>query len=289
MQRHLIVTADDFGLHAAVNDAVEHANRAGILTAASLMVAAPAAADAVRRARRLPHLRVGLHLVLADGWASLPASQIPGIADANGHMDNRLFSRGIRYFGSSSVRSQLEAEIRAQFAQFSRTRLALDHVNVHKHLHLHPTILGILIRVARDYGARAIRVPDEPYWAARNTGWNLVVSRALLAPWVMLMKHRLRVAGVFHNDAVFGIARSGAMDEEHLLDVLSRLPPGVSEIYSHPATESGAAIAATMSNYRHSDELAALLSPRVRAAIAAMNVRRGGYSDVLQQVGRSLG
>ncbi|MDE0854568.1 MAG: ChbG/HpnK family deacetylase, partial [Nevskia sp.] len=55
----LIVTADDFGLHAAVNEAVELAHRDGVLTAASLMVGAPAAADAVQRARRLPRLRVG--------------------------------------------------------------------------------------------------------------------------------------------------------------------------------------------------------------------------------------
>src|SRR5262245_26273664 len=69
--RGLIVTADDFGLHEAVNDAVERAHRDGVLTAASLMVGAPAAADAIDRARRLPSLRVGLHVVLADGPAVL--------------------------------------------------------------------------------------------------------------------------------------------------------------------------------------------------------------------------
>ncbi len=60
----LIVTADDFGAAVEVNEAIETAHRDGILTATSLMVAAPAAADAVARARRIPSLRVGLHLVL---------------------------------------------------------------------------------------------------------------------------------------------------------------------------------------------------------------------------------
>jgi hopanoid biosynthesis associated protein HpnK len=289
VQRHLIVTADDFGMHEAVNEAVEQASRAGILTAASLMVSGAAAADAVRRAKRLPNLRVGLHLVLADGWASLPPTQIPGLADSRGHMDSAMFSRGVRYFASPSVRSQLEAEIRAQFAAFAKTRLALDHVNVHKHFHLHPTILNLLIRVARDHGARAIRVPDEPFWfAARNAKSDAILAAAMLAPWISYMKHRLRAAGIFHNDRVFGIAESGAMDESQILAVLSRLPPGVTEIYLHPATMSGTAIAGTMPNYRHADELAALLSPRVRTAMSATNVRRGGYSDVLQRVGRSL-
>ena len=289
MQRHLIVTADDFGLHEAVNDAVEQASRGGVLTAASLMVNGPAAADAIRRARRLPNLRVGLHLVLADGWASLPPQQIPGLADAQGHMDDKLIARGIRYFLSRPLRGQLEAEIRAQFAAFARSHLLLDHVNAHKHFHLHPTILDCLIRVARDCGARCMRVPDEPFWfAARSAGRKAAFSAALLTPWILLMKHRLRLAGIFHNDCLFGIAGSGAMDQEQMLAVLERLPIGITEIYMHPAAISGASIAATMPNYRHADELAALLSPEVRAAIGALNVRRGGYSDVLQQAGRSL-
>ena len=40
--RGLIFTADDFGLHPAINDAVEQAHRHGVLNAASLMVGAPA-------------------------------------------------------------------------------------------------------------------------------------------------------------------------------------------------------------------------------------------------------
>ena len=289
MQRHLIVTADDFGLHEAVNDAVEQASNRGILTAASLMVTGPAAADAVRRARRLPNLRVGLHVVLADGRASLPPSQIPGVADADGRMDDAMFSRGIRYFFGRAIRNQLAAEIRAQFAAFARTHLAMDHVNVHKHFQLHPTILSLLVQIAREYGARAMRVPDEPCWfAARGANPGAAIKGALLAPWVALMKHQLGTAGLFHNDQLFGIAHSGAMHEKRMLDVLSRLPLGVTEIYLHPATVSGAAVAGSDPGYRHSDELAALLSPRVREALTATNVRRGGYGDVLQRVGRSL-
>jgi hopanoid biosynthesis associated protein HpnK len=289
MQRHLIVTADDFGLHQAVNEAVEQASRRGILTAASLMVSGSAAADAVHRARQLPNLRVGLHVVLADGLASLPHQQIPAIADATGHMGDDMFVRAVRFFSSASARRQLEAEIRAQFAAFARTGLSLDHVNAHKHFHMHPTILGTLIRIAREYGARAMRVPEEPFWfAARNAGWSAALAGTLLTPSLALMRHRLRAAGIFHNDTVFGISQSGAMDEARLLAILARLPRGVTEIYLHPATMSGRAVSPSMPGYRHADELAALLSPKVRAALAALNVRRGGYGDILQNIGRSL-
>lgn len=281
MSRFLIITADDFGLHTAVNEAVERASRAGVLTAASLMVAAPAAADAVRRARDLPQLRVGLHLVLADGYAVLPREQIPALVDASGRFGDRMFIDGVRFFALATVRRQLEAEIRAQFQAFCASGLRLDHVNAHKHFHLHPTLLAMLLRIGRDYGlgdrrgdvSIGVRVPAEPIWAG---GANSI----LLAPWLTLMKHRLRRAGIPHNDQVFGVSGSGKMDRNRLLRILARLPPGTSEIYLHPAMQSGAAIAASMQGYRHTDEFEALMSPQVKAAMTAINVPCGGFSDL---------
>jgi hopanoid biosynthesis associated protein HpnK len=289
VSRFLIVTADDFGLHTSVNEAVERASRAGVLTAASLMVAEPAAADAIARARELPQLRVGLHLALADGRSRLPPDRIAALVDANGRFRNRMFVDGMRFFALPHVRRQLEAEIRAQFEAFAATRLRLDHVNAHKHFHLHPTLLTMLLRIGRDYGlgvpvaqSVGMRVPDEPLWTAH-------ASAILLSPWLRLMKRRLRRAQIPHNDHVFGVADSGHMSEQRLLQILARLPEGVTEIYLHPATESGTAIAASMTDYRHADELAALMSPQVRAALAAMtaiDVSCGGYSDLADSAGQ---
>ncbi len=275
----LIVTADDFGLHPAVNRAVEQAARLGILTATSLMVGAAAAADAVRRARELPGLAVGLHLVLADGWPVLPASKIPALVDARGRFGNNMVRDGVRFFALPAVRRQLEAEIRAQFQAFADTGLPLDHVNAHKHFHLHPTLLEMLLRIGREFGVTAVRLPREPAWVARRAGGAIAGSAVagLLSPWLAIMRRRLRAAQIAHNDYVFGMSDSGAMDEARLLEILGRLPDGVTEIYLHPAVESGAAIAPSMSGYRHADELAALVSPRVRAAVAACGAATGGF------------
>jgi hopanoid biosynthesis associated protein HpnK len=296
-ERFLIVTADDFGIHEAVNEAVSAASRAGVLTAASLMVGAPAASDAVRRARELPQLRVGLHLVLADGFAMLPREQIPDLVDEHGRFGDGMWLDGVRYFALPSLRRQLEAEIRAQFAAFARTGLVLDHVNAHKHFHLHPTLLRMIVRVGREFGMTAVRVPQEPLWysSGRAAGpggsgggghgrWGprlgAMAANAFLLPWVGLMKARLRAGGIACNDQVFGIAGTGRLDEEALLDILANLPAGVTEIYLHPAVDTEAPIAPTMSEYRHSAELAALLSSRVAAAVAATGASRGGYRDV---------
>jgi chitin disaccharide deacetylase len=288
MKTSLIVTADDFGLHEAINEAVGKGSAAGVLTAASLMVGAPATADAVRRARELPELRVGLHLVMADGWAVLPRRLIPALVDEDGRFANRLFLDGIRYATLPKVRLQLEAEIRAQFAAFARTGLLLDHVNAHKHFHLHPMLLNIIVRIGREFGMHAIRVPDEPLWfSMRGAIFAGAANAALLAPWLAMMRWRLRAAGIAYNDRVFGVTCSGSMDEGTLLAILARLPPGVSEIYLHPAMPTQTAITSSTASYRHGDELDGLLSARVRIAVAATGAVRGGYRDLIPERTRS--
>jgi hopanoid biosynthesis associated protein HpnK len=269
----LIITADDFGLHASVNRAVERAHRDGVLSAASLMVGSPAARDAVERARACPSLRVGLHLVLADGAPVLAPRLIPDLVDASGRFGSRMVRDGFRFFFLPRVRRQLALEIRAQFEAFAATSLVLDHVNAHKHFHLHPTVLSLTLQVGREFGLRAVRLPFD----AGLPAW--------LRPWLLLLRARLRAAGIAHNDYIVGLNLSGRFDEDALLAALQALPPsGVGELYLHPALESGAAIAASMAGYRHADEFAALVSPRVgqaRERLRARGFRFGGFADLL--------
>src|SRR5690348_16020968 len=119
----LIVTADDFGLALEVNAAVEQAHRNGILSAASLMVAGHAAADAIARARRLPCLRVGLHVVLTDGASILPPERIPDLVDRNGRLRTDMARLGVDVFLRPRVRRQLREEMQAQFAAYRATGL----------------------------------------------------------------------------------------------------------------------------------------------------------------------
>ena len=107
--KRVIITADDFGLSAGVNEAVERGHRDGILTSASLMVAGPACDDAVARARRLPGLRVGLHLVLVEGKSILPHAQIPDLVTLRGWFGSDQLALGFRYFFSPAARCQLAA------------------------------------------------------------------------------------------------------------------------------------------------------------------------------------
>ena len=277
--KRLVVTADDFGLSPEVNAAVLEARRRGILTAASLMVGAPAWEEAVAMAKSEPGLPVGLHLTLVHGRPVLGSAAIPDLVDAGGRLREDMASVGAAIFLSARVRAQAAAECRAQFERFAATGLALDHVNGHNHFHIHPTVIGIIIGLAREFRVPAVRLPSAPW-----TAWPPVqaAAAAVMAPWTALARRRLRAAKIAANDSLQGLFETGAMDEAAWLRVAAALGDGVTEVYCHPATATRGVLAAEMPEYRHADELAALLSPRVREALESAGARRMSFAEAVR-------
>jgi chitin disaccharide deacetylase len=267
--RELVFTADDFGLSVQINEAVELAHRDGILNAASLMVAGPAATDAVRRARALPALRVGLHLVVIEGPAVLPASAIPDLVDARAQFASDQFRLGMSYFFRPKVRRQLATEIRAQFAAFAATGLALDHADAHKHMHLHPTVGQMMIAIGREFGLQRVRVPAEPPAVLARCGTRVGLGGRALYHWSRLLRRQVRAAGMASTDHCFGIAWTGHMTTERVRCLLTALPEGTSELYFHPAVARDAAFQRLMPDYEHDAELATLLDRTMLATHGA--------------------
>jgi chitin disaccharide deacetylase len=235
------------------------------------MVASPGAADAVRRARAMPSLAVGLHVVLVEATPALPPARIPDLVGPDGMFRTDMARLGLDIALRPTVRRQLAAEITAQFEAFAATGLRLDHVNAHKHFHLHPTIGAQVIAIGRKFGARAIRVPTEPVAVMRGIEpASTTLSSSLLVQWTRILRAQARRAGMATPDAVFGLAWSGAMMSGRIANLLRHLPVGVVEIYTHPATAN--AFAGHAPGYRYTDELAALTDPECIAA-----ARRSGY------------
>jgi hopanoid biosynthesis associated protein HpnK len=190
---------------------------------------------------------------------------------------NDMEKAALRMFFFPRVRRQLEAEIAAQFDAFHAMCLALDHVNTHKHFHLNPTIAATILRIGARYGLRAMRVPLEPRQVLRRIEPATELSRDWgLRPWTLLSRERLRAAKMRVPDQVFGLAWSGAMTSGRVLGLIENLPPGLTEIYLHPATGPYLGCA---SGYRYTDELAALMAPRIVEASRNSGVTRGGFAD----------
>ena len=248
--RRLVVNADDFGRSPSINEAVLRAHREGILTTASLMVNEPACEEAVAMARQNPRLGVGLHLSLSE----------------------KPIAAGFRFFFKRGLRLQLREEIRAQLAKFVATGLTLDHVNSHHHLHMHPTVIGLLLECLRETNIRRVRLTREPVWinvrhirGRRFRNWPHAVIYALLA---RRARRGFRAAQIRHPQFVFGLMQNHAVDESYLNQLLPVLPAGDSELYAHPS----------LNGFRH--EFEALISPRVRQLVERLGICLIRYQDL---------
>jgi hopanoid biosynthesis associated protein HpnK len=246
-----------------VNEAVERAHCDGVLSAASLMVSGAAAQQAVAVAQKLPTLRVGLHLVLLEGRPTLRPQQIPDLVGPNGVLRTDMVRLAFQLAGRPDMRRQLRREIAAQFAAYARTGLPLDHVNAHKHFHMHPVVAAQVMEVGRHFGLRALRVPREP--------------GHVMAPGCAVLAAQARRAGLVTPDAVLGLRGTGRMTRERMLAAVGGAPAGVVEIYTHPATADR--FPGCARGYRYREELAALIDPDVIEAVRRSRRRTGGYSD----------
>jgi hopanoid biosynthesis associated protein HpnK len=269
--RYLITVADDFGISPSVNRAVADACDRGILRAASIMAGGDAFDGAVRIAVERPNLSVGLHATLCDGRAVLPHSDIPGLTDREGFFEKSPAKAWVRYC-RPGLRGQIEREIDAQFRRLENAGIHPSHVDCHHHLHMHPFVLEELCGQASRRGIRWVRMPWESLFVVLRTRspfrgvmpfleW---ATFGVLGPCNMRIigRHRMNVAG-----RVYGLCRTGDIDEQYLLDILDRAAP-YAEIFFHPdaGTDAGRR------------ELAALTAPAVRQRLTALNISLTGYA-----------
>jgi len=277
------VTGDDFGLSVPVNEAISQAHQKGILTSTSLMVAAPEVNDAVTRAKQLPDLNVGLHLVLSNGRSCLPASDIPELVDSLGNFSNNLVTNGIKIFFVARVKQQLKDEIRAQFEVFKATGLRLDHVNAHNHMHLHPTIFDAILEIGKDYGMDAVRLPEEKPLKALIDSHKEKITRfatwLFLKPFTSRMKKRLTENNIKFNTNVFGFHHTGHMNLDTLVRILPNLEDGLSEVYLHPATGSWDEIDPAAKDYEFEAEYKALIHPRIKRIIEKFSIELTSFKE----------
>ncbi len=284
--KRLIVTADDFGLSLPVNEAVEEAHCHGILSAASLMVGAPAADDAILRVRGMPALGVGLHLTLLEGRPVLPPEKVPGLVGSDGRFSIDPVRFGAALFFLPELRRQARAEIGAQFERFGETGLVMDHINSHQHFHLHPVVLQAITALAPRYGLPPVRVPLEPFRTSFKASGDRLLGR--LTSWLFYLgqtrrlRRGLAAAGLKSNDHVFGLYDSGAMVEDRLIKLMAELPPGLSEIYCHPATRRWDGPDNLPPSYKCAEEFRALVSPAVKERLDALGLRPLSFRAALE-------
>lgn len=285
--RTVIFTADDFGLSPALNGAVVLAQRQGLLRCASLMVTAPGAEQAVSWAREMPELCLGVHLTLIQGRSALPPRAIPHLVDSQGNFLNHPVRVGWRYFWQSRLLPEIRRELAAQIEAALATGLKIWFLNSHVNLHLHPRIFPVVADLAREYQIPAVRLAREDWRTALSLdsrGFFPKITQGLIFAWLCRRAQRVAQAtGLISNDHLFGLLNDGRMTEDYLLGLVPQLRPGITEICLHPALYGDPELHRWASPYRRQEELATLLSPRLKEALAAAGVEVSDFREMVSR------
>jgi len=161
MPIYAILNGDDFGLSAGINRGIIEAHREGILTSASLMVVGEAFEEAVTLAHENARLSLGIHLTLVEGSPVLPPNQIPSLVTRDGRFVGSLGAFLTRWLTGRIRLQEVQRELEAQVEKALKGKLRVDKLDSHMHVHLLPGIFHLVLRLAKQYRIKAIRIPRE--------------------------------------------------------------------------------------------------------------------------------
>ena len=280
--RRLIVNADDFGLHAAVNRGILAAHTEGIVSSTSLMAGGAAFDDAVRIARHCPQLGVGVHLTLVGASPLLPVAEVSSLLDEAGDFYGS-YPLFIKRFLRGKIRlAEVERELAAQIDRVRMAGIQPSHLDSHQHLHVLPGIGGLVLDLARRFSIRAIRIPAEPvaFIGATPATVGRLAGRGGLTMLANLFRQHAAAAGIRTSDHFFGMLAGGQLTEPALLAILRRLPPGDSELMTHPGFADESLADAFRWDYQWDAERQALTAPAVRALLAERQIRLISFREL---------
>ena len=275
----IIVHADDFGLSKQINEGIIYAHTNGILTSTSIMACGPAFDHAVQLIKEVGSLDIGVHLTVIEERPLLSPLYIPSLV-ANGerfHPHAKDFFK--RYIMGRISLEEVRLEFTKQIEKVLDNGIDISHIDSHQHIHILPGIFKITVALARKYGIRSIRFPDEKlrlYMFKRISGYPRVLQ-------LVIVKTILKFANKKNNlfsPKFYGFFFGGRLNRENLRIILKKLPKdGIAEIMCHPGLSD------PDSNYLHwkydwQDELDALTDNEIRNQLIQRGIKLYSFRDL---------
>jgi predicted glycoside hydrolase/deacetylase ChbG (UPF0249 family) len=270
--RHLVVTADDVGLHPGLTLGALKAHDEGIVTACSVVATGNALDDAIDRLRDRPRLDAGVHLTFVGERPLSPPARVPSLVGADGafHPGFRVFT--IRYLMGRIDLGEIEEEMRRQIERLLAAGIPLVHANSHQHLHVLPRIFDLVLRLAADYRIPWVRVPRDPASALSSRA----VEIGILNRIGRSARRRLETSEIRATDRTVGILDAGRLTAGRLVRILDDVE-GTTELVCHPGIDDAALAAAYGWGYGWERETAALCHAEVKRMLADRGIEVGGF------------
>ena len=282
MDRRVIINADDFGLCDGVNKAVAQAHTDGVLTSTTIMANMPAAKKAVKIAKKLPNLGVGVHLNLTEGRPLSKDTSIERLLDTDGQFHCSLARLSFFSLAGHKIREAIRAELAAQIQWGIDNGLKLTHLDSHKHIHAFPQLFSIVCQLARRFEIPAIRWPFEPKGLSRIP-WPLTgADGRKRAQKIRLMAklNRMQNTDFFKTDALLGIAHTGKIDVNFFKAVALYNSAATAEVMTHPGFIDGLDPSKTRLLYQRKVELEALCSEKTKKYFKDAGVKLVHYGEL---------
>ena len=167
----MILTADDFGISPAVDEAILLLIEKDRISSTSCMVTGdnPDLRQDLSSLKKLSHkIDVGLHLVLTEAKALATHDYAEGLTDADGNFFT-LKALAARAYSGRLNKVSIEKEIRAQIESFVRLFGRVpDFIDGHQHVQQLPTIKDAVISTMKIFDSiiyvRAANLPTQWLW-----------------------------------------------------------------------------------------------------------------------------
>lgn len=283
MDRRIIINADDFGLCEGVNQAVAQAHSSGVLTSATIMVNMPGADDAVKIAKEMPTLGVGVHLNLTEGPPVSKEACVERLIGADGQFDRSPIRLSLLSLTGHKIREAIRTELAAQIQWVIDHGLKPTHLDSHKHIHACPALFSIVCQLAGRFGIRAVRWPFEPEELSR-TPWPLTSEdgRAkALKIRIMARINRLQNKDFLRNNVLFGIAHTGKIDVNFFKAVALYNSAATAEVMTHPGFADSLNPEKTRLLHQRKVELEALCSDKTKRYFKDAEIKLVHYGQLV--------
>jgi predicted glycoside hydrolase/deacetylase ChbG (UPF0249 family) len=266
MDKRVIINADGFGRCEAINKAVAEAHTNGVLTSATIMANMPAAAEAVKIAKKLPGLGVGVHLNLFEGPPVSKDSSIGCLLDADGRFALSVFRLALLSVAGHKFRNAIRTEMAAQVQWLLDQRLTPTHLDSYKHIHSFPAIYSVVCELARRFEIAAVRFTFEPKQIS-SMPWPLTTeagrNKAKKAR-IMARINRMQNSDFLKTDALLGVAHEGKIDVNFFRAVALYTPVATAEVMTHLALPDASEQGDPKALHQQQAEVAALCSDRTK-------------------------
>ncbi len=237
--KKLIITADDYGMCADVNKAIEECVAAGIVLSTNVMTNMSCCEEAAKLNEKFPGLSIGLHYNFTAGTPLSPIDKVRTLVDADG-----------RFLSYNKIREacknqkydfiQIKTEMVAQYKKYVEICGEPDYWNTHQNVHVYPdlyplfrdTSLELAIKKMRSH--QRIFVPSSNGKSGKSLKWTITnpIKCRMLDSWQKKSKNM----GIVSPDGI--LVRMNEEDKLNLPYLLKNIKwknKGVAELIIHPS------------------------------------------------------